>query len=66
MPCEKPEAATRRFTSEVMFTHSVRRDVFTRSVSMHGRDDSLPVELMSAHLETREKHYANAETDVTP
>src|SRR5690348_488787 len=47
-PDETPDAAKQRFTSEVMSTHSVRRDVFKRNVSVRNPWDGLPAELMNA------------------
>jgi hypothetical protein len=47
-PDTTPEAATRRLTSEVMFTHSVRRDVFKCSVSTREFAGAFPEKLMKA------------------
>jgi hypothetical protein len=54
MPAETPDSATQRFTSEVMFTHSVRRDVLTCNVTMRRPEDTSPEELMSVISELGE------------
>src|SRR5580704_10210280 len=46
-PAVIPDAPTQRFTSGVMFTHSVRREVFTCNFSMRGLADILLAEFMN-------------------
>jgi len=66
MPNDTPDAATYRLTSDVIFTHPVRRDVFTRNVAIQGPWGILPEELMTTSFKLKRSGSIDILQEITP